>query len=77
MIVRLSDLEVVVSFRVTTGSQSATAIKSIEFARRGDHFLCNTADRVIRVYDSRKVIDKAGEDADVEPIQKLQDLVNK
>ncbi|XP_022666653.1 retinoblastoma-binding protein 5 homolog [Varroa destructor] len=77
VVVRVSDLEVVVSFRVTTGSQSATAIKSIEFSRRGDHFLCNTADRVIRVYDSRKVVERAGEDVDVEPTQKLQDLVNK
>ena len=39
-------------------------------------FLVNSADRVIRVYDVRKVL-KSGKDEDPEPTQKLQDLVNK
>jgi len=39
-------------------------------------FLVNSADRILRVYDSREVI-KCGVDGDPEPIQKLQDLVNK
>ncbi|XP_054261911.1 retinoblastoma-binding protein 5 homolog [Macrosteles quadrilineatus] len=67
------DLELKASFKVTT---SATAVRSIEFARRGDCFLVNTADRVIRVYNSEEVI-ACGVDGEPEPIQKLQDLVNK
>lgn len=39
-------------------------------------FLVNTSDRVIRVYDSKEVI-ACGKDGEPEPIQKLQDLVNK
>ncbi|CAF94650.1 unnamed protein product, partial [Tetraodon nigroviridis] len=37
--------ELVASFRVTTGTSNTTAIKSIEFARKGSCFLINTADR--------------------------------
>uniref|UniRef100_A0A8C2I2E1 Retinoblastoma binding protein 5 n=1 Tax=Cyprinus carpio TaxID=7962 RepID=A0A8C2I2E1_CYPCA len=44
-------LDLVASFRVTTGTSNTTAIKSIEFARKGSCFLINTADRIIRVYD--------------------------
>nr|WAB05092.1 retinoblastoma-binding protein 5-like protein [Colaphellus bowringi] len=69
-------LEVRASFRIMLGSSSATAVRSIEFARRGDCFLINTADRVIRVYDSKEVL-TCGKDGEPEPIQKLQDLVNK
>lgn len=36
----------------------------------------NTADRVIRVYESGEVL-ACGQDGEPEPIQKLQDLVNK
>ncbi|PSN30811.1 Retinoblastoma-binding protein 5 [Blattella germanica] len=70
------DLTLKASFKVTQGTTSATAVKSIEFARRGDCFLINTADRVIRVYDSKEVL-TCGKDGEPEPIQKLQDLVNK
>ncbi|CAH1105473.1 unnamed protein product [Psylliodes chrysocephalus] len=69
-------LEIRASFRIVLGTSSATAVRSIEFARRGDCFLINTADRVIRVYDSKEVL-TFGKDGDPEPIQKLQDLVNK
>lgn len=88
-------LEVKASFRILLGTSSATAVKSIEFARRGEWenkiyylfeikifkydfscFLINTADRVIRVYDSKEVL-ACGKDGEPEPIQKLQDLVNK
>ncbi|XP_018568510.1 retinoblastoma-binding protein 5 homolog [Anoplophora glabripennis] len=69
-------LEVKASFRIVLGSSSATAVRSIEFARRGDCFLINTADRVIRVYDSKEIL-TYGKDGEPEPIQKLQDLVNK
>jgi len=39
-------------------------------------FLVNTADRIIRVYDSSEVL-MCGESGEPEPMQKLQDLVNK
>ena len=39
-------------------------------------FLVNTADRVIRVYDAKEVL-ACKKDEDPEPVQKLQDLVNK
>lgn len=70
------DVSVKASFRVTTGTSSTTAIKSIEFARRGNCFLVNSADRVIRVYESGEVL-ACGNNGEPEPIQKLQDLVNK
>jgi COMPASS component SWD1 len=38
--------------------------------------LINSADRIIRVYDVPEVL-RAEKDGEVEPIQKLQDLVNK
>lgn len=64
--------EIVASFRA-----SATAIKQIEFAaKRKDVFLVNTADRVIRVYDSQEVL-ACGIGGEPEAVQRLQDLVNK
>ena len=39
-------------------------------------FLVNSADRVIRVYESGEVL-ACGKNGEPEPIQKLQDLVNK
>ncbi|XP_070548679.1 retinoblastoma-binding protein 5-like isoform X2 [Ptychodera flava] len=68
--------ELVASFRVTTGTSNTTAIKSIEFARRGNCFLVNSADRIIRVYEGGEVL-ACGKDGEPEPIQKLQDLVNR
>lgn len=38
--------------------------------------MINTSDRIIRVYDAKEVI-ACGKDGEPEPIQKLQDLVNK
>lgn len=76
LVLSLSNLGVVASFRVTTGTFNTTAIKSIEFARRGDCFLVSTADRIIRVYESGEVL-ACGKDGEPEPVQKLQDLVNK
>ncbi|XP_019880220.1 retinoblastoma-binding protein 5 homolog [Aethina tumida] len=69
-------LEVKASFRIVLGSSSAAAVRSIEFARRGDCFLINTADRVIRVYNSKEIL-AFGKDCEPEPLQKLQDLVNR
>ncbi|XP_025100369.1 retinoblastoma-binding protein 5 homolog isoform X2 [Pomacea canaliculata] len=76
LVFKTENLELVASFRVTTGTLNTTAIKSIEFARRGECFLVNSADRIIRVYESREVL-TCGKDGEPEPIQKLQDLVNK
>ncbi|XP_055904699.1 retinoblastoma-binding protein 5 homolog [Eupeodes corollae] len=76
IVLDVDTLDIVASFRIIVGTSSATAVKSIEFARRGDAFLINTSDRVIRVYDSREIINQ-GRDGEPEPIQKLQDLVNK
>lgn len=39
-------------------------------------FLVNSADRVIRVYDGKEVL-TCGLNGEPDPIQKLQDLVNK
>ncbi|KAH9424127.1 retinoblastoma binding protein 5 [Dermatophagoides pteronyssinus] len=83
------NFSIVTSFRV-----SNTAIKQIEFAPKNKNiFLVNSADRIIRVYDSASILanDSAntkgrkgnnitmGNDfkLDPEPIQKLQDLVNR
>ncbi|XP_017784901.1 PREDICTED: retinoblastoma-binding protein 5 homolog [Nicrophorus vespilloides] len=76
LVMNADTLEIKASFRIVLGTSNATAVKSIEFARRGDWFLVNTADRVIRVYDSKEVM-TCGIDGEPEPIQKLQDLVNK
>ena len=50
------DFRTVASFKVNQASQTTTAIKSIEFARRTKSFLVNTADRVIRVYKTTDVL---------------------
>ena len=49
------DIEVVTAFRVST-----SAIKQIEFAPRNKNvFLVNSADRTIRVYDTRDILSNA------------------
>jgi len=76
-VVNTQTLEVKVSFRCSTSATSAnTAIKSIEFSKRGSSFLVNSQDRVIRVFD-REMVLKCEDSIDPEPIQKLQDLVNR
>lgn len=72
-----NSLELLTSFQVTTGSSTTTGIKSIEFARKGSNFLVNSSDRIIRVYDGDLVKATKGEPQQVEPVQKLQDLVNR
>lgn len=78
-IFKSSTRELVTSFRVTNGSASSSAIRQIEFARRGTYFLVSTADRIIRVYDTNDVLPVNGEErkSEPEPLQKLQDLVNR
>jgi len=75
LVLNAATLEVKASFRITQGS-TTTAVRSIDFARRGDHFIVNSADRIIRVYDAKEII-ACGKDGDPEPMQRLQDLVNK
>ena len=70
------------SFKVANGHSSSSAIKQIEFARRGTSFLVSTADRIIRVYDTTDVLPSQHNpglvrNADPEPLQRLQDLVNR
>lgn len=72
-----NSLDLLTSFQVTTGSSTTTGIKSIEFARKGSNFLVNSSDRIIRVYDGDLVKSSNGEPQPVEPVQKLQDLVNR
>nr|CAG4650108.1 EOG090X04Y3 [Sida crystallina] len=76
LVLDANSLKVQASFRITQGTTSTTAVRSIEFARRGDHFLVNSADRIIRVYDAKEIL-ACGKDGDPEPMQRLQDLVNK
>ncbi|XP_063811163.1 retinoblastoma-binding protein 5 isoform X2 [Pseudophryne corroboree] len=76
LVLKTNTQDLVASFRVTTGTSNTTAIKSIEFARKGSCFLINTADRIIRVYDGREIL-TCGRDGEPEPMQKLQDLVNR
>ncbi|XP_027059509.1 retinoblastoma-binding protein 5 homolog [Pocillopora damicornis] len=78
LVIEAETLQVVTSFRIQTGTSANTAIKGIEFARRGSAFLINSQDRIIRVFDSQIVLSCQGtEGAEPEPIQKLQDLVNR
>jgi len=74
MIIERESLKVVKQFRVT--QTVSNAVKGIEFSRRTESFLVNTSDRVIRVYNTQEVLECA-EGEEPEPVQKLQDLVNK
>ncbi|XP_067952019.1 retinoblastoma-binding protein 5-like [Watersipora subatra] len=74
MVFKNAGVQLIASFRL---SQSVTAaVKSIEFARRGSCLLINSADRIIRVYEEGEIL-ACGKNGEPEPIQKLQDLVNK
>jgi len=74
MIVEREGLKVLKQFKVTQTLNNA--VKGIEFSRRGESFLVNTSDRVIRVFSTKQVMN-CEEGVDPEPCQKLQDLVNK
>jgi len=63
-------------FRCSGTAAATNSVKGIEFSRRTESFLVNTADRVIRVYHTKEVFNLPP-DKDPEPVQKLQDLVNK
>lgn len=69
-----SELQIIASFRIAS---SNIAIKQIEFSpKRKDIFLVNASDRVIRVYETREVL-TCGINGEPEPIQRIQDQVNK
>ncbi|PAA81283.1 hypothetical protein BOX15_Mlig014341g1, partial [Macrostomum lignano] len=66
-------LRQVAAFRATPAT-SNTAVKSIEFARKQRNFLLNCSDRIVRVY-SCDIVLEARRNQEVEPLQKLKDLV--
>jgi len=75
-VIHTDTLKEKLSFRISTATNANTAIKSIQFARRGSSFLVNSQDRVIRVFNRDKVL-SCTEGQEPEPTQKLQDLVNR
>ena len=70
------DLKTISSFRITTGTSANTVLRHIEIPRRGQYCLINTSDRIIRIYNYSEML-TCGIVRDLEPKQKLQDLVNK
>ncbi|CAF0938944.1 unnamed protein product [Adineta ricciae] len=70
------DLKTISSFRITTGTNANTVLRHIEIPRRGQYCLINTSDRIIRIYNYTEML-TCGNVRDLEPKQKLQDLVNK
>ena len=66
----------VANFAISAVASSVSVIKSIEFPRHGPAFLVNSADRIIRVYDSEEVM-ACGLSGEPEPQQRLQDNVNR
>merc|ERR1719251_445438 len=55
LIINREKLSVVKQFKLT--QTLSNAVKGIEFSRRGESFLVNTADRVIRVYNVQQVME--------------------
>lgn len=51
-------------------------LKELEIVNVDRFVLFNCSDRVVRVYNSEQIV-STGKDGEVEPIQKLQDLVNR
>eukprot|EP00118_Oscarella_pearsei_P009523 m.55031 g.55031 ORF g.55031 m.55031 type:complete len:581 (+) comp34445_c0_seq1:66-1808(+) len=77
LVLNSDTLKIISKFRITTGANTATPVKSIDFARRGDHFLVNSGDRIIRVFDSEDILGAEKDNREPECIQRLQDLVNR
>ncbi|CAF3668536.1 unnamed protein product [Rotaria sp. Silwood1] len=76
IIKKFPDLKTISSFRITTGTNANTVLRHIEIPRRGQYCLINTSDRIIRIYNYTEML-SCGIIRDLEPKQKLQDLVNK
>ena len=70
------DLNIISSFRITTGTATNTILRHIEIPRRGQYCLINTSDRIVRIYNYSDML-SCGINGELEPKQKLQDLVNK
>lgn len=69
--------EIISSFRIQTTGSTPAAVREIEFgARNKTHFLVNSSDRTIRLYDCNLAL-KAGINGNCEEVRKFQDLVNK
>ena len=61
------------------GARRGQSIESFHinfYSRVCSNFLVNSADRVIRVFDIDHIME-AEKEEDMEPLQKLQDLVNR
>ena len=75
-VINAKNHKLIKSFRV---GSSNNAIKQIKFARKGESFLVNSFDRVIRVYDASEIVkfeDPAPEGkapllSTIEPVQKV------
>ncbi|CAG0883175.1 unnamed protein product [Cyprideis torosa] len=65
------DLKRVSSFRLLSGAE----VRNIEVGR--DCFAVNASDRVIRVYSTDMILSAGDIEGEPEPLQKLQDMVNK
>uniref|UniRef100_A0A8C8DKI3 Retinoblastoma binding protein 5 n=1 Tax=Oryzias sinensis TaxID=183150 RepID=A0A8C8DKI3_9TELE len=59
-----------------SGSCAGSGLRFVPRVFQCSCFLINTADRIIRVYDGREIL-TCGRDGEPEPMQKLQDLVNR
>ncbi|XP_046854520.1 retinoblastoma-binding protein 5-like isoform X3 [Xenia sp. Carnegie-2017] len=77
IVVETETLTEVTCFKISSGTNANVAVKSIEFSRRGSAFLINSSDRIIRVFDGQIILACKGQNTEPEPIQKLQDLVNR
>jgi COMPASS component SWD1 len=71
LIINQADLSILKAFRI-----GVTTVRSVEFARRGHKMLINSSDRIIRVFDMEKILSPETP-GDPEPLQKLQDTVNR
>ena len=71
LVINPVDLTILKAFRI-----GVTTVRSIEFARRGHKMLINSSDRIIRVFDMERILSPENT-GDPEPLQKLQDTVNR
>lgn len=72
-----TEAKIISSFRIQTTGSTPAAIREIEFgARNKTHFLVNSSDRTIRLFDCKSALN-AGVNGSCEEIRKFQDLVNK
>ena len=55
----------------------SVAFFSLRIVLNFSAFLVNSSDRIIRVFDGQIILACKGQNAEPEPIQKLQDLVNR